>query len=159
KMIVIEEIKDVVPVYDVIKDTYLRQGVECPLALNELSGIYERMGDNMMIYAAREHGNGDYKAVIIYVVDYRGQCVYNLLNGFKPDLPDTGANTLLIWEGIKLFKDKGFEYYDLGEAGRLSKANFKGEFYTDIVPYYLASKSNFLFSIAWHLSKGKIGRN
>ncbi len=159
KLIVIEEIKDIAPVYDVIKDTYLRQGVECPLALNELSGIYERMGDNMMIYAAREHGNGDYKAVIVYVADYRGKCVYNLLNGYKPELPDTGANTLLIWEGIKLFKDKGFEYYDLGEAGMLSKANFKGEFYTDIAPYFLVSKSNILFSIAWHLTKGKIARN
>ncbi|MCR4288815.1 MAG: hypothetical protein NUV86_00945 [Candidatus Scalindua sp.] len=61
--------------------------------------------------------------------------------------------------GIQLFKDKGFEYYDLGEAGRLSKANFNGEFYTDLVPYYLASKSNSLFSIAWHLTKGKIARN
>lgn len=159
KLIVIEEMKDVAHVYDVIKHTYLREGIKCPLTLYEISGICERMGDNIMIRAAREQGNGDYKAVIVYVVDYRRNCVYNLINGYEPEFPDSGANTLLIWEGIKFFKDKGFEYFDLGEAGRSSKANFKGEFYTDIVPYYQVSKSNFLFSIAWHLTKGRIAQN
>ncbi|MBC8554273.1 MAG: GNAT family N-acetyltransferase [Candidatus Brocadiales bacterium] len=159
RLIAIEEVKDVAPVYDIIKNTYLRQGIECPLTLNELSGICDRMGYNMIINAAREQNNGDYKAVIVYVVDYRGKCVYNLINGHEHEIPDSGANTLLIWEGIKFFKDKGFEYYDLGEAGMSSKANFKGEFYTDLVPYYQVSKSNFLFSIAWHLTKGKIARN
>jgi hypothetical protein len=159
KLIAIEEVKDVAHVYDVIKDTYFRQGIECPLTLNELSGIYERMGDNMIISAAREQDNGDYKAVIVYVVDYRRKCVYNLLNGYEPEIPDSGANTLLIWEGIRFFKDKGFEYFNLGESGRSSKANFKGEFYTDLVPYYQVSKSNFLFSIAWHLTKGRIAEN
>ena len=159
KQIAIEEIKDVAPVYDVINHTYLRQGIECPLTLDEISGIFKKVSDNMMIYAARERENESYKAVIVYVVDYRGKCVYNLLNGYELEFPDSGANTLLIWEGIKFFKDKGFEYFDLGEAGRLSKANFKGEFYTDVVPYYLVSKSNFLFSIAWHLTRGRIARN
>lgn len=159
KLIVVEEIKDVAFVYDVIKHTYLRQGIECPLTLDEISGIFNKMSDNMVIYAAREQESKNYKAVIVYVVDYRGKCVYNLLNGYEPDFPDSGANTLLIWEGIKFFKDKGFEYLDLGEAGRLSKANFKGEFYTDVVPYYLVSKSNLLFSIAWHLTRGRIARN
>ena len=159
KLIVIEEMKDVAHVYDVIKHTYLREGIKCPLTLYEISGICERMGDNIMIRAAREQGNGDYKAVIVYVVDYRRNCVYNLINGYEPEFPNSGANTLLIWEGIKFFKDKGFEYFDLGEAGRSSKANFKGEFYTDIVPYYQVSKSNFLFSIAWHLTKGRIAQN
>ncbi|MGR3293359.1 MAG: hypothetical protein ACUZ9M_04995 [Candidatus Scalindua sp.] len=159
RLITIEEVKNVAHVYDVIKDTYFRQGIECPLTLNELSGIYERMGDNMIISAASEQGNGDYKAVIAYVVDYGRKCVYNLLNGHEHEIPDSGANTLLIWEGIKFFKDKGFVYYDLGEAGMSSKANFKGEFYTDLVPYYQVSKSNFLFSIAWHITRGKIARN
>lgn len=156
--IAIEEVKDVAHIYDIIKNTYLRQSIKCPLTLKELSGIYERLGDNMIISAAREQGNDDYKAVIVYVVDYKRKCVYNLLNGHEHEIPDSGANTLLIWEGIKFFKDKGFEYYDLGEAGRSSKANFKGEFYTDLVPYYQVSKSNLLFSIAWHLTKGRIAR-
>ena len=159
RLIAIEEVKEVAHIYNIIKNTYFRQGIECPLTLNELSGIYEIMGDNMIISAAREQGNGDYKAVIVYVVDYRGKCVYNLINGHEHEIPDSGANTLLIWEGIKFFKDKGFEYYDLGEAGMSSKANFKGEFNTDLVPYYQVSKSNLLFSIAWHLTKGKIVRN
>lgn len=159
KPIVIEEINDVTPVYDIIKNTYLRQGINCPLALDEISGIYKSMGCNVMIQTAREQGNGDFKAVIIYVIDYKIKCVYNLLNGYTPDYPDSGANTLLIWEGIKFFKDKGFEYFDLGEAGKTAKANFKGEFFTDIVPYYLVSKSNFLFSIAWHLTRGRIAQN
>jgi hypothetical protein len=159
RMIVIEEVKDVAHFYDVIKNTYLRQGIKCPLTLNELSGIYERMGDNMIINAAREQGNGDYKAVIVYVVDYKRKCVYNLLNGHEHEIPDSGANTLLIWEGIKFFKDKGLEYYDLGETGTSSKANFKGGFYTDLVPYYQVSKSNLLFSIAWHITKGRIVQN
>jgi len=159
RLTAIEEVKDVAHIYDIIKNTYLRQGIKCPLTLNELSGICERMDDNMIITAAREQGNGDYKAVIVYVIDYRKKCVYNLINGYEPEFPDSGANTLLIWEGIKFFKDKGFEYFDLGEAGRPSKANFKGEFYTDLVPYYQVSKSNLLFSIAWHLTKGRIARN
>lgn len=159
RLISIEEVKDVAYIYDILKNTYLRQGIECPLNVNELSGICERMGDNMIIRAAREQGNGDYKAVIVYVVDYRRKCIYNLLNGYEPEISDSGANTLLIWEGINFFKDKGFEYFDLGEAGRQSKANFKGEFYTDFVPYYQVSKSSLLFSIVWHLTKGRIMQN
>jgi len=155
-LIAIEEVKNVAHIYDIIKNTYLREGLKCPLALDEISGICKRMNDNIMIRAAREQGNGDFKAVIVYVVDYKRKCVYNLLNGYEPEFPDSGANTLLIWEGIKFFKDKGLEYFDLGEAGRPSKANFKGEFYTDVVPYYQVSKSNLLFSILWHLTKGKI---
>lgn len=158
KLIAIEEVKDAAAVYDIIKNTYLRDGLKCPLALDEISGICERMGDNIMIRAAREQGNGDYKAVIVYVVDYRGKRVYNLINGYEPEFPDSGANTFLIWEGIKFFKDKGFEYFDLGEAGKPSKANFKGEFYTDLVPYYQVSKSNLLFKLLWHLTKGKIAQ-
>lgn len=159
KLIITEEVKDVTHIYDIIKNTYFREGLKCPLALDEISGICKRMSDNIMIRAAKEQGNGNYKAVIVYVVDYRRKCVYNLLNGYKSEFPDSGANTLLIWEGIKFFKDKGFEYFDLGEAGRPSKANFKGEFYTDVVPYYQVSKSNLLFSIAWHLTKGRIMQN
>ncbi len=159
RVVAIEEVKDVACIYGIIKNTYLRQGIKCPLTLKELSGIYERMGDNMIINAAREQGNDDYKAVIVYVVDHNKKCIYNLINGYENEIPDSGANTLLIWEGIKFFKDKGFEYYDLGEAGRSSKANFKGEFYTDLVPYYQVSKSNLLFSIAWHLTRGGIARN
>ncbi len=158
-LIVVEEVKDVAHIYDIIKNTYLRQGIECPLTLKELSGMYERMGDNMIISAAREQGNGDYKAVIVYVADYKRKCIYNLLNGHEHETPDSGANTLLIWEGIKFFKNKGFVYYDLGEAGMSSKANFKGEFNTDLVPYYQVSKSNLLFSIVWHLTNGRIARN
>ncbi len=156
RLIAGEEVRNAAHVYDIIEQTYLRQGIKFPLSPDELSGIYERMGDNMIIRAAREPGNEGYKAVIVYVVDNRRKCVYNLINGYEPEFPDSGANSLLIWEGIKIFKDKGFEYFDLGEAGRPSKANFKGEFYTDLVPYYLVSKSSLLFSIAWHLTKGRI---
>ena len=159
KLIEIEEVKDVADVYDIIRITYLRQSIKCPLTLNELSRVCEKMCDNIMIRAAREQDNQDYKAVIVYVVDYKRKCAYNLLNGHKLEFPDSGSNTLLIWEGIKFFKDKGFEYFDLGEAGKSSKANFKSEFYTDIVPYYQVLKSNLLFSIAWHLTKGKIVQN
>ncbi|MBT3881150.1 MAG: GNAT family N-acetyltransferase [Candidatus Scalindua sp.] len=156
KLIAFEDVKEVSHIYNIIKNTYLREGLKCPLTLDEMSGICERMGDNIMIRAVREQGSVGYKAVIVCFVDYRTRCVYNLFNGYMPAIPDSGINTLLIWKVIKFFKDKGFECLDLGMAGSQSKANFKSEFNTDVVPHYQLSKSKFRFKFLWHLTKGRI---
>ena len=158
KLIITEEIKDMAPVIDIIKLTYTRQGLECPLSLDELSGICNMMGDCVIVRAAREQNSENYKAVIVYVVDDRNGCAYNLINAFEPESPDSGANSLLLWQGIEYFKDKGFRCFDLGEASILSKANFKSEFYSDLVPCYQVSKSKLLFKPLWHLTKGKIAQ-
>jgi len=55
-----------------------------------------------------------------------------------------------------MYKDKGFDFYDSGQAGSPSKASFKGQYDADLVPFYRVSKSSLPFSIAWHLTKGKI---
>jgi hypothetical protein len=158
KLIITEDIKDIAPVYDIIEQTYIRQNLKCPLTLDEISGICTRMGHNVVIRAAREQNSEKYKAVIVLIVDDRNRYVYNLINAFGPESPDSGANSLLLWEGMEYFKDKGFGFFDLGEASILSKANFKGEFYSDLIPYYQVSKSNLLFKFIWHLTKGRIAQ-
>ncbi len=155
-MIVTEEIRDITPVYSIIERTYTRQGIKCPLAPDELSEICGRMGDNIVILTAKDQKGERYKAVIICFVDYKNNCIHDFLIGYEHESPGSGANSLLRWEAIKYFKNKGFEYFDYGQAGSPSKASFKSEFSTDIVPFYRVSKSSLPFSIAWHLTKGRI---
>ena len=156
KMIVTEEIKDITPVYGILERTYTRQGIKCPLTLDELSGICGRMGDNIVILAAKEQVSERYEAVIICFVDYKNSCVHDFFVGYEHESPGSGANALLRWEAMKYFKNRGFEYFDYGQAASPSKASFKGEFSTALVPFYRVSKSSLPFSIAWHLTKGRI---
>ncbi len=159
KQIFTEEIKGIVPVYDIIKRTYTRQSLKCPLTLDELAGIYKRMSSNIVILAAKEPENGKCIATDVAVIDYNRKYVYSLINAYDFEFADSGANSLLLWEGIEFFKNKGLEIFDLGEAGTPSKSDFKSQFSTELVPYYQVSKSNLLFTIAWHLTKGKIAQN
>ncbi len=158
-LILTEEIKDVAPIYDIIKQTYTRQGLKCPLTLDELTCIYKRMSSNIVILATRWPDNGKYIATDIAVIDYNRKYVYSLINAYDVEFADSGANSLLLWDGIELFKNKGLEIFDLGEAGLPSKSDFKSQFSTELVPYYQVSKSNLPFTIMWHLTKGKIERN
>ncbi len=159
RLVLTEEIKDVALVYDIIKRTYTRQGLKCPLALDELASIHKRMSSNMLILAAREPENGKCIATEIAVIDYNRKYVYSLINAYDIEFADSGANSLLLWESIALFMNKGVDIFDLGEAGTPSKSDFKSQFSTELVPYYQVSKSNLLFSIAWHLTRGRIAIN
>lgn len=155
-LIKIEEIDSIVTVYKVIEQTYARQGIECPLTLDELSGIYKRVSDNIVILAAKEQENGKYIAVYVIITDNRKNCAYSMFNGYDMDYANSGANSLLLWETIEYFKDKGFELLDTGEALMSSKASFKSEFSSGLVSYYQVSKSNLLFKLLWHFTRGKI---
>lgn len=159
KLIAIEEIKEIVPVYDIIEQTYIRQNLKCPLTLDEMTGIYKKMSNNIVILAAKEPVNGKCIATDIAIIDYKRKYVYSLVNAYDSEFADSGANSLVLWEGIEFFKNKGLEIFDLGEAGEPSKSSFKSQFSTELVPYYQVSKSNLLFTIVWHLTKGKIVRN
>ncbi|MBT6048543.1 MAG: GNAT family N-acetyltransferase [Candidatus Scalindua sp.] len=159
KLIAVEEIRDIVPVYDIIEQTYIRQNLKCPLTLDEMTDIYKKIKNNIVILAAKEPANGKCIAVDIAIIDCKRKYAYSLINAYDFESADSGANSLVLWEGIEFFKNKGLEIFDLGEAGELSKSSFKGQFYTELVPYYQVSKSNILFSIVWHLTKGKIARN
>ena len=156
RLIVTEEIKDIAPVYDIIEHTYIRQGITCPLTLDEMTEIFKRINNNIVIIAAREDKSEGYKAADISIVDYKKNCIYGLFRGFVLETPDSGINSLLQWKVIEYFKDKGFDFYDFGQAGSPSNASFKGQFDTDLVPFYRVSKSSLPFSIAWHLTKGRI---
>lgn len=158
KLIVTEEIKDIVPVYDIIKQTYTRQGLKCPLTLDELTGIYKRMSNNIVILAAKEPANGKCIATDIAIIDYKRKYAYSLINAYDFEFADSGANSLILWEAMEYFRDKGFKFFDLGEAGTPSKSDFKNQFSTELVPYYQVSKSKLLFTLLWHLTKGKIAQ-
>ena len=158
-LIKIEEIDSIVTVYKVIEQTYTRQGIKCPLTLDALSGIYKRISDSIVILAAKEQENGRYIAVYVIITDSRKNCAYSMFNGYDMDFANSGANSLLLWETIEYFKDRGFEFLDIGEALMPSKVSFKSEFSSGMVSYYQVSKSNLLFSIAWHLTKGRILQN
>ena len=158
KLIVTEKIKDIAPVYDIIKQTYTRQSLKCPLTLDELTGIYKRMSCNIVILAAKEPENGKCIATDIAIIDYKIKYVYSLINAYDFDFADSGANSLLLWEGIEFFKNKGLEIFDLGEAGMPLKSDFKSQFSAELAPYYQVSKSNTLFTFLWHLTKGKIAQ-
>mgnify|MGYP003984578329 FL=1 len=158
-LIKIEEIDSIVTVYKVIEQTYTRQGLKCPLTLDELSGIYKRISDSIVILAAKEQENGRYIAVYVIITDSRKNCAYSMFNGYDTGFANSGANSLLLWETIEYFKDKGFEFLDIGEALMPSKVSFKSEFSSGMVSYYQVSKSNLLFSIAWYLTKGRILQN
>ena len=158
-LITTEEVKDVKSIYDIINEAYVRQNLKCPLTLYELEGMHKRMGDNIVILATKEQEHGRYTAVYVTLIDDKKDYVYSMFNGHVAKFAGTGSNSLLLWEAIEYFKDRGYKYFDIGEALMLSKASFKSEFSSDIITYYQVSKSNFLFSIAWHLTRGRIARN
>ncbi len=158
-LIKIEEINNIVTVYNIIEQTYTKQGIQCPLTLDELSGIYKKISDSIVILAAKEQEHGRYIAVYVIITDNRKSCAYSMFNGYDTGFANSGANSLLLWETIEYFKNKGFELLDTGEALMSSKASFKSEFSSDLVPYYQVSKSNLWFRFLWHFSRGKIARN
>ena len=153
--IITEEIQDVVQIYDILKQTYIRQNMKFPLTLDELSGMCKKISNNISIRAALR--NGIYKAVNIAIIDHKKNCVYNLFNGYESETPGSGANSFLLWETLEYFKNNGFGFFDFGPAGTQTKASFKSEFCADLFPYYRVSKSSSLkFSIVWRLTKGRI---
>ncbi len=157
-MIITEEIKDVIPVYDILRQTYIRMNMQFPLTLNVLSEICKKIHSHISIRTTVR--NGIYNAVNIAVIDYKKSCIYNLFNGYKPENPGSGANSFLLCETMEYFKNNGFKFFDFGPAGTQSKARFKSEFCAGLFPYYRVSKSNSLkFTIAWHLTKGRILQN
>jgi hypothetical protein len=157
-MVITEEINDVAPIYDILNQTYIRLNMEFPLTLNELSEMCKKIDNHISIRATVR--NGIYEAVNIAIIDYKKNCVYNLFNGYKSENPGSGANSFLLWETLEYFKNNGFKFFDFGPAGTQGKASFKSEFCADLFPYYRVSKSNSLkFSIAWHLTKGRILQN
>ncbi len=157
-LITIEETKDVKSVYNIINDTYIRQNLKCPFTLDEMSKIFKKISNNIIILAAKEQETERYIAVYASLVDFKTNCVYVLFNGYDIEFAGSGANSLLIWEAIESFKDRGHIYFDIGGASLLSKASFKSDFFTELVPYYQVSKSNLLFTFLWHLTKGKIAQ-
>ncbi len=156
--IVTEEVNGVKSTYSIINRTYVRQNKKCPLTFDELSEIYKIINDDIIILAAREQEKERYIAVYVSLIDKKKNCVYGLFNGYDTEFADSGANSLLLWEAIEYFRDNEFEFFDTGEALMPSKANFKSEFSADLVPYYQVSKSNLLFKLLWHFTRGKIAQ-
>lgn len=86
--------------YEVNKKTFDRQGMDMPYTLDFLTELDETLAKNnsrKMLFALNE----DKRIVAGVYLIYDENSTYYLMGGADPEYRNTGAQTFLIWEGIK----------------------------------------------------------
>lgn len=86
--------------FEVNKKTFNRQGINMPYTfefLSELDSVLDEHGNKKIFFAL---DNENRIIAGIYIL-YDSECAYYLMGGADPEFRNTGAQTFLIWEGIK----------------------------------------------------------
>jgi hypothetical protein len=100
KQVVVREDLGIESFYEVIRKTYARQDMEPPYGIERLSPLIEaceRHGAGRIFHA--EDAQGRIHGVLFLVWDSRA--AYYLIGGGDPDLRNSGAQSLLMWQAIK----------------------------------------------------------
>ena len=87
------------------------------------------MGHNVAIRAAREQNSEKYKAVIVLIVDDRNRYVYNLINAFEPESPDSGQIRFYYGKEWSILKVRGLNYLILVKRGYRPSMTLKANFH------------------------------
>lgn len=103
--IVVEEVFDLLKFFEVVKQTYIRQNLNINISFDILKKIDENCiaNDCRKILAAKDV-DGNYHCVIYLVWDKKS--MYYLIGGGNPNLRNSGATSLLIYESIKFAASK-----------------------------------------------------
>lgn len=149
KKVEIKKSKDLDVLIDMQNKTFARQNRKAPFNIEELKKLddmLQKCNARELLYAVDESGN--VHAATYFVYD-ENRCYY-LMSGGDPNYRNSGATSLLVWEGIK------------HAAGRVNIFDFEGSMIEDIERfirgfgaqsrvYYNVKKLNFILSFVEYM--------
>lgn len=145
-----DDIEDLLVLID---KTFLLQKRKTPFPKNLIRNIYtasQAHNSSKLLYAIDKEGNIHSGTLFVY----DNNVCYYLLAGTDPKYRSSGANTLLIWEGIK-FASKVSKSFDFEGSMIEGIETFYRQFGGEPTVYYEIRKQNLLLEVA-ELLKPKI---
>lgn len=142
---------DIEKFYNINKLTFERQNIQMPHSLDFLRIIDKACSENncrKIFYAQDEQGRIH---AAIYVI-WDEQSAYYLMGGGHPELRNSGATSLLLWEAIK-FAATVTKKFDFEGSMVESIERFFRAFGATQKPYFIISKSSKKFRICQELKK------
>lgn len=138
--------------YSTINKTFLRQGSKAPFSKEKLINFIKKMNvhSSFMSFAAVDNDD-NIIAVCGYV--FSQNTSYLILNGIDIDKNTRGANALMIFESMKLLKEKGITIFDFEGSMLPGVEQFYRRFGAELVPYMRIWNDNFI-----NYSKSKLKR-
>lgn len=111
--------------YEVNKKTFSRQNIEIPYTFDYIKKIDTILNENnsrKILFAIDENKN---IIAAVYLI-YDKKCTYYLMGGADPKYRDTGAQTLLVWEGIKFAANVSGSFDFEGSIVKTIEKYFRG---------------------------------
>jgi len=140
KIVMIESTEDIDLFYEINNLTFERQHTKAPYSLSFIRRFDATLSqqNSRRILIAKDN-DGNIHASIYLVFDQFK--MYYLMGGRNPTLPNSGAMSFLIWEGIKLAKKKGLHFDFEGSMIEPIERFFRS-FGATQTPYFVISKTN-----------------
>lgn len=151
----IVESEDISILYHLMEKTFQLQNRKYPFALDYLKRIYSACQEHdaaRLLYA--QDNNGNYHSGVMFVYD-ENVCYY-LIAGTDPQFRSSGANSLLIWDGIQ-FASSHSRCFDFEGSMIDGVENFFRQFGGTLTVYYDLSRQN-LFQDLLCILKPRIKR-
>jgi len=119
--------------YDVVNNTFLRQGSKAPFNKKKLQHFIEMLIVEKRFVSFAALNNID-EVISVCGIIYDKNSSYLILNGIDIEKQVRGANALMIYETIKYFKNK-CQVYDFEGSMLPSVEQFYRRFGGDLTPY------------------------
>ncbi|HEX8548837.1 MAG TPA: GNAT family N-acetyltransferase [Cytophagaceae bacterium] len=134
------EIEDVTILYNTLVKFYQENSLDMHFTLDYLTKIYSwtRLNNIGKLLAVTENEN----IIAAHLYVYDGETIYNLVGATDPDYKNSGAMTLLIWEGIKVAYEKGLKSFDFEGSMVMPVEKYFRDFGGIQRPYFKVTKSN-----------------
>lgn len=139
---------DIETFHQLHESTYKRQGIRCPVNLEQTKQIYDNLNTKSQckMYFAKEP-NGNIVSTIFII--WEGKTAYYLMGANHPDYKNLGAANLLLKTAMEDLVESGAKTFDLCGANNPGIAMFKRGFGGDLKVYYRVEKMNsILFAAA-----------
>ena len=140
KQLTIEKLDDVELFYKLYNKTFSRQNMSTPYSYELIKKIYticKEKKNGEMLMAVDD--NGQVHAVNYFVWD--NISLYYLLGAGDPQLRNSGASSLLMWEGIQI-ASKTNKIFDFEGSMVQPIARFFSAFGGELIPYFKIEKIN-----------------
>lgn len=140
--------------YEVNSLSFKRQGIDCPFSFEYLQNLDKALQKNhsRALFFAKDNAGKIHSGA--YLV-WDQQSSYLLIAGDDPELRQSGAGVLLIWEVIKYTQEVlGLTIFDFAGSMLEPVERVRRQFGAQQIPYFIIRKSNStLFQILHHFRK------
>lgn len=146
KILSILEIDDIDLFYDINKMSFARQKKRMPYSLDFARRIDKQLSERgrRRITIAIDEKQRIHSAIYI-IID--NNCAYYLWGGSNPDLRNSGANSLLLWDSIKFAKERAI-YFDFEGSMIRGVEKFVRAFGGEQTQYFEIYQSHWLIELA-----------